>query len=395
MGWDVFISHASEDKANIALPLTAALQQAGISVWIDTDQIKLGDGLRATIDQGLQLCRFGLVLLSPRFFLKPWAKAELDAIFAMEMSATGQKRLLPIVCDMSYNDLTSHSALLASRRAIHWTEGIDKVVGAVAEVVIGTPQKLPTAPSVSPIVGHSPLALDSLVLLLLKNGNMAYAESIEVEARAEGLDLTLKCSDASDAALIQELGRSKSDCVVAAFDTTVFSGRVADARLKKVGPQQTGIVCIKGEQPQVNVMEMSFSGVSADKLAELRARRILLNEQLPNRTAGSQLDFINHSLMDQFVVGFDGQLKATESPIPKLYGQLSAQPDLFLAIARLASAMFLSLSNTVEVINRLDLHLSGTQLHVDFAGRRAKKYMNVDPPGIEVKGILDLGKRST
>lgn len=33
--WDVFVSHASEDKPETALPLTRALQGLGVSVWLD------------------------------------------------------------------------------------------------------------------------------------------------------------------------------------------------------------------------------------------------------------------------------------------------------------------------------------------------------------------------
>lgn len=392
LGWDVFISHASEDKARIAVPLKAALEQAGISAWIDLEQIKLGDSFPSAIDLGLQRCRFGLLLLSPRFFQKPWAKAELDAFLAMELSAAGQKRLLPIVCDMSFDDLREHSPLLASRRAMHWADGIDKIVGAIAEVVTGTPQVVSPPPTASPMPSHPPVALDALVLLLLKSGRMVYSESLDVESRADGMDITLKCNDASDAALIHELSRSSSERVIAVFDTTVVIGRVSDARIKRSGSQQTGIVQIKSEPSHSNLMEMSFAGISPDKLAELRARRILLNEQLPGHQTGSQFDFINHSLLDQFVAGFDTPLKATDSPIPKLYERLSGNPALFVAVARLASVMMLSLSNTVELILRLDLRLEGEQLHVDFAGQRTKKFMNVDPPIIEVKGTLDLEK---
>jgi len=293
---------------------------------------------------------------------------------------------------MSFDDLREHSPLLASRRAMHWADGIDKIVGAIAEVVTGTPQVVSPPPTASPMPSHPPVALDALVLLLLKSGRMVYSESLDVESRADGMDITLKCNDASDAALIHELSRSSSERVIAVFDTTVVIGRVSDARIKRSGSQQTGIVQIKSEPSHSNLMEMSFAGISPDKLAELRARRILLNEQLPGHQTGSQFDFINHSLLDQFVAGFDTPLKATDSPIPKLYERLSGNPALFVAVARLASVMMLSLSNTVELILRLDLRLEGEQLHVDFAGQRTKKFMNVDPPIIEVKGTLDLEK---
>src|SRR5439155_8095269 len=56
--YDVFLSHASEDKAAIARPLHAALKKAGVSVWYDEAVLTLGDGLRRKIDEGLSRCRF-------------------------------------------------------------------------------------------------------------------------------------------------------------------------------------------------------------------------------------------------------------------------------------------------------------------------------------------------
>lgn len=46
--WDVFVSHASEDKAYVD-PLVTALEAAGISVWYDRLVLKWGDDLRPVI----------------------------------------------------------------------------------------------------------------------------------------------------------------------------------------------------------------------------------------------------------------------------------------------------------------------------------------------------------
>lgn len=43
---DLFISHASEDKAGLAEPLVVALRDRGVSVWYDCFDGKLGDDLR-------------------------------------------------------------------------------------------------------------------------------------------------------------------------------------------------------------------------------------------------------------------------------------------------------------------------------------------------------------
>jgi hypothetical protein len=66
--WDIFISHSSEDKNEIARPLADALVAKGLAVWYDDFSLKLGDSLRESIDRGLSRSRFGVVILSPYFF---------------------------------------------------------------------------------------------------------------------------------------------------------------------------------------------------------------------------------------------------------------------------------------------------------------------------------------
>src|ERR1019366_6296717 len=61
--WDVFISHASEDKPYVE-PLAKALEAAGVSVWYDRLVLEWGDDLRPMIDNGLVNCRYGVVVLS-------------------------------------------------------------------------------------------------------------------------------------------------------------------------------------------------------------------------------------------------------------------------------------------------------------------------------------------
>jgi TIR domain len=46
MKWDVFVSHASEDKDAVAEPLVHALVDAGLRVWYDRIELCVGDSLR-------------------------------------------------------------------------------------------------------------------------------------------------------------------------------------------------------------------------------------------------------------------------------------------------------------------------------------------------------------
>ena len=51
--YDVFISHASEDKDDVVRPLAAELAAAGLSVWYDEYELRVGDSLRRKIDKGI------------------------------------------------------------------------------------------------------------------------------------------------------------------------------------------------------------------------------------------------------------------------------------------------------------------------------------------------------
>jgi hypothetical protein len=132
--WDVFISHASEDKESVAIPLCELLQRAGLRVWLDVSEIKLGDSIRARIDEGLSRSRFGVVVLSPTFLAKKWTSNELGALFALEDE--GQRRLLPVRHNLTFDGLRAKSPLLADRAAADTSDGLDSVATRVVDTVL-------------------------------------------------------------------------------------------------------------------------------------------------------------------------------------------------------------------------------------------------------------------
>ncbi len=132
--YDVFVSHASEDKEAVVVPLTHELTQRGLRVWVDYRELRLGDKLRERIEEGLRRSQFGLVIVSPRFFAKPWPQTELDGLVALEM-ADGRKRILPIWHDVEYDEVAQQSPTLAARLATKWCEGISKVADEIMRAV--------------------------------------------------------------------------------------------------------------------------------------------------------------------------------------------------------------------------------------------------------------------
>jgi hypothetical protein len=124
--WDVFISHASEDKAAIATPLANALREQGFAVWYDEFVLKVGDSLRASIDRGLANSKFGIVILSEQFFAKHWPQQELNGLASREIN--GRKVILPVWHQIDRKRIAEFSPTLADRLGTLTENGFEKVV---------------------------------------------------------------------------------------------------------------------------------------------------------------------------------------------------------------------------------------------------------------------------
>lgn len=124
--WDVFISHAFEDKAGFATALASALCDKGLSVWYDSYTLTVGDSLRQKIDEGLARSRFGIVILSPAFFSKHWPQQELNGLAAREVR--GVKVILPVWHNLDRDQVASYSPMLADRMAVSSASGLKEVV---------------------------------------------------------------------------------------------------------------------------------------------------------------------------------------------------------------------------------------------------------------------------
>lgn len=132
---DVFLSHASEDKDEIARPLREALEARGVTVWFDEIQIKVGHSIRQEIERGIAVCRFGVVIVSPHFFAKQWTNAELDALFSKKMES-GTNMVLPVWHRVSKDEVLRHSPLLSGILALNSaTMTVDEIADALAEAV--------------------------------------------------------------------------------------------------------------------------------------------------------------------------------------------------------------------------------------------------------------------
>ena len=116
--YDVFVSHAWEDKEDFVDELVAELRKQGLEIWYDTNKLKWGDSMREKIDKGLAKSRYGIVVLSPNYIAehKYWTKAELNGLFQME-NING-KTILPIWHNLTKKQVTEYSPIIADRKAL-------------------------------------------------------------------------------------------------------------------------------------------------------------------------------------------------------------------------------------------------------------------------------------
>ena len=134
--YDLFISHASEDKEDFVRPLAETLENMGLKVWYDEFTLKVGDSLRKRIDHGLMKSKFGAVILSSAFCSKSWTQYELDSMVAREMN--GYKMILPIWHKVTKNDIMNFSPALADKVALNTSiKSIEEIASELAEVILG------------------------------------------------------------------------------------------------------------------------------------------------------------------------------------------------------------------------------------------------------------------
>lgn len=135
--YDVFISHASEDKEEVVRPLVNALQKEGLTVWYDEFEMKIGDSLRRKIDKGLVNSKFGIVVLSKDFIKKGWTNYELDGIISKAI--TGEQVVLPIWHNITKKEVIDFSPSLSDKLARNTSAyTVEEIATEIAELIISS-----------------------------------------------------------------------------------------------------------------------------------------------------------------------------------------------------------------------------------------------------------------
>jgi hypothetical protein len=116
---EVFLCHASEDKADVARPMCRHLESCGIQCWFDEAEIAWGESIVGKIQDGLTRAQFVIVILSSHFLRKQWTQKELRSALSLEIE-TGRATVLPLLVGDA-DELLSELPFLREKRYLRWT----------------------------------------------------------------------------------------------------------------------------------------------------------------------------------------------------------------------------------------------------------------------------------
>jgi len=130
--FDVFLSHASEDKAR-ARRLKDKLESVGVRVFFDETSITWGDSIVEKINHGLLKSSFFMPFLSENFTSKGWTNKELNSAIAMNANRKG--RILPIK-DEGFSVEDNYPLLNETLYQVWPKVGEDEFLGKIADAIL-------------------------------------------------------------------------------------------------------------------------------------------------------------------------------------------------------------------------------------------------------------------
>lgn len=124
--WDVFISHASEDKNSIARPLALALQTHGLTIWFDEDSMFAHNPLNEKIVDGLHNSQVIVLVISSRFLTKEWTIREMT--LALEFENPPNCVVVPMLHDLAEDEIEKIPKTLRDRPGVSTRESLDQAI---------------------------------------------------------------------------------------------------------------------------------------------------------------------------------------------------------------------------------------------------------------------------
>lgn len=376
--YKVAISFAGEQRG-IAEVIAACVKRAGGGpVFYDKDErAKLWgkDLYEHLVEVYRDKAEYCIIIASKEYLEKEWTVHERKSAQARALENKGKEYILPV----DYDGTRLPGLLETIGYLSYADEGVQGVCRTFLEKIGMVPS--PMVPSPPPVSGVS---IASSPRAALMSGKTILFVPVARSSWGSTVSLLLEPDDPADGPMLSDV-RSGTRPVLVAYQQNVALCRLEENTHSTEGAKSKWELKLLVEEDSFRPdMEAGTSGISAEQFAEQRARRLLLNENPARETEDMNEIFLEVLRRGQ------GIAKIERSPFPDLFKSLGLNPLVFLESAWITAAMQLRLSGCVMIVNSLKLELKGTVLAVDFVGTRHRKYTNVDPYVIRIKGECSL-----
>ncbi len=397
--YDVVLSFAGEDRQH-AKALAALLKAGGYRFFYDENELaqlwgkNLYDYLSSVYKDRARYC---VMFLSQHYERKLWTTHERQMAQARAFQEN-REYILPVRIDDTEIPGIPPTVGYLDLRVITIEEVYEILIKKLADTISQTTEtNLATAAKNN---AHE------FVLLRPEDGKLYFIPFQNARWDSAEISLELLPESPEETAFLRTLRRHTSESF--ARDAHIAFALGEDAAWVKPqevvqiasGSQTVWKIILKEERHRQNANplgDFTFGTISPDKMAEMRAKRILLDEKLEalpgdfqSRTGPAGL--FNETTLEMFVRGGNG-FQISASTIPSLYRSFGQAGKRFEKFARLTSVLQLKLSNTVDEILKLDLKLlNSKEVQVGFRGRRPRRYTNVEPSIIEFNGVCPLSQ---
>ena len=336
--------------------------------------------------------RYCVMFLSQHYARKLWTNHELKSAQARAFEEN-EEYILPVrLDDTEIPGILPTIGYLDLR-----TESINNIYQVLVEKLSGRTTQI-ARDSASAAAGNDP---GEFMLLCSANGRFGFLPLLEVRRDSTSASAKLLPESPQDTSFLRSLRDDYNRRFSFAYQEDATWGSIREIVETTSGSQTVCEVTLDIDDRNQGYdffSDMTVNGISPDQIAEMRARRILLDEKLEGVSSALSRNQIFDQPLEMHIRGMSSSshelaLQILESPIPNLYRQFGQTPERFKKFARLVSILYLKLSNTVENILQLDLELLGsTQLHVKFKGIRPQLYSNMPPDTLEFEGTCLLSE---
>jgi hypothetical protein len=382
MEYDVAISFAGEQRKE-ARQIAECLKKAGLRVFFDEYEDaqlwgkNLYDHLSHVYQKEAQYC---IILVSHAYANKVWPNHERQSAQVRALQEKENVYILPIRFDdselpgllptIAYLDFAKYGATGICNAFLRKTK--QQTVG----ITVATKTALVASAS-------------RRVLVLNRNSDtIAYLPVVKASWSAQNVSFVLEPDDETDVPFLDGLQGITHDLIVAYAGKVALCNHLEITHVSDGSKDSWHLKAQIKESDFSSTLEVGTSGTSREQFAEMRTRRLLLNEHPPKDNQG-----INDTFHEIMVRGQGVVFEIIGSLFPVLFAAYGQNPTRFLEIAWIHAVMLLKLSNCVVDIERLRLELAGGSLRVSFKGKRRKEYQNAPAYQIEIDGACALEKQ--